>query len=70
MKNSINDSIVQHAQAASQTVNAAIDPWSADNASGGHVAAAQPVADAAASSDPWGAASSLRMNGQTLSQPG
>lgn len=56
MKNSINDSIVQHAQAASQTVNAAIDPWSADNASGGHVAAAQPVADAA-SSDPWGAAS-------------
>jgi len=61
MKHSIhNDSIVQHAQAATQELDPSVDPWSADNASGGHVDAAQSATSApadAGSSDPWGGAS-------------
>lgn len=61
MKHSIhNDNIVQHAQAATQELDPSVDPWSADNASGGHVDAAQSATSApadAGSSDPWGGAS-------------
>ncbi|QMV50578.1 glycine betaine/L-proline ABC transporter permease ProW [Ewingella americana] len=61
MKHSIhNDSIVQHAQAATQELDPSVDPWSADNASGDHVDAAQSATSApadAGSSDPWGGAS-------------
>src|SRR5471032_2173100 len=59
MKHSMhNDSIVQHAQAATQELDPSVDPWSADNASGGHLDAAQSATPAdAGSSDPWGGAS-------------
>lgn len=62
MSNStINNTVLQHAQAAqTQPLDASVDPWSADNASGGIA----PQPDAAASSapadaggDPWGGGS-------------
>lgn len=57
----INNTTVQHAQAAqAQTLDPSVDPWSADNASGGVAPqpdAAASSAPADASSDPWGGGS-------------
>ena len=58
----INNTITQHAQAAqAQVLDPSVDPWSADNASGGAAQQADASSNAApadaGSSDPWGGGS-------------